>query len=250
MTNFLKINSCLMKNAGVMFSLFLIFGTFSFAQVGINSDNSDPDPSAMLSVKSTTKGLLFPRMTTSERNSIVTPTEGLVIYNTIDKIFNVFNGTFWTDMMGSMVLDQPYQGGIIFYIDGTGLHGLIAATADQSTTVSWGCNGTTIGGTSTAIGKGQANTTTIVNSCSTAGIAARICNDLVLNGYDDWFLPSKDELNLMYVQQTTIGGFTGPFYWSSSEYNSSHAWGQNFINGLPKSNNKSDVDYVRAVRAF
>jgi len=151
---------------------------------------------------------------------------------------------------GTFNIGQSYGGGIIFYIDGTGQHGLIAATSDQSTGAEWGCVGTLIGGTSTAIGSGQANTTIIVNGCSQAGIAARICDDLILNGYSDWFLPSKDELNQMYIQRTVIGGFTTYAQWSSSEYDANGAWSQFFGNGSTQDSWKWALDHVRAVRAF
>lgn len=147
-------------------------------------------------------------------------------------------------------LGASYGGGIIFYIDWTTQHGLISSTSDQSTGTNWGCQGTLIG-TSTGIGSGQANTTAIVNGCSTAGIAARICNDLVLNGYSDWFLPSKDEQDQMYEQKNVIGGFTSTWYWSSSETGPSTAWYQFFSNGYQYGYSKSDATfYVRAIRAF
>jgi formylglycine-generating enzyme required for sulfatase activity len=149
------------------------------------------------------------------------------------------------------LIGQAYGGGIIFYVDGTGQHGLIAATTNQSTGAQWGCYGTSIPGTSSAIGTGQANTTLIVNGCSTAGIAARLCDDLVLNGYSDWFLPSKDELYQMYLQKTAIGGFTNFSYWSSSEYNATNAWDQAFGSGSQSSYSKNFTgNGVRAVRAF
>jgi hypothetical protein len=147
-------------------------------------------------------------------------------------------------------IGQSYQGGIIFFLDETGAHGLISATSDQSTNAEWGCSGTTIGGTSSAIGTGQANTTAIVNGCSTAGIAAHICNDLVLNYYSDWFLPSKDELDKLYHQQTFVGGFANDNYWSSSEYSANHAWAEWFGSGTQANSGKSLTHYVRAVRAF
>jgi hypothetical protein len=150
----------------------------------------------------------------------------------------------------SFAIGQAYGGGIIFYLDGTGQHGLISATSDQNPRPQWGCYGTSIPGTSTAIGTGQANTTLIVNGCSEAGRAARICNDLVLGGYDDWFLPSKDELNLMYAQKAAIGGFHNNYYWSSSEYSANYAWDMNFTDGAQYPSSKVDADYVRAVRAF
>jgi hypothetical protein len=150
----------------------------------------------------------------------------------------------------SFYIGQSYGGGIIFYIDGTGQHGLISATSDQSTTVQWGCYGTTIGGTGTAIGTGQANTSAIVNGCTMAGIAARICNDLVLNGYDDWFLPSKDELHQMNLQKSVIGGFVGSFYWSSSEGDANGAWMERFFFDIQANIYKTATCLVRAVRAF
>jgi len=152
----------------------------------------------------------------------------------------------------SLQIGQTYQGGIIFYIDSTGQHGLISATADQSTGAEWGCSGTAVGASSTAIGTGQANTTAIVNGCLTAGIPARLCNDLVLNGYDDWFLPSKDELNLMYVNLHTqsLGGFASSVYWSSSEGGANYAVQQSFSENLSGYTSKINVDRVRAARAF
>ena len=149
------------------------------------------------------------------------------------------------------LIGQNFGGGIIFYLDGTGLHGLISAASDQSTGAEWGCFGTTMGGTSTAFGTGQANTANIVTFCSAAGIAARICNDLVLNGYDDWFLPSIDELYQMYVQRIAIGMLGGNMYWSSSEVNSIAAWGH-VMPGLDTGTDiyKYAANYVRAVRAF
>ena len=147
-------------------------------------------------------------------------------------------------------IGQSYGGGIIFYIDGTGQHGLISATNDQGSGAVWGCYGTLIGGTSTAIGTGQANTSSIVSRCI-EGNAARTCNDLVLNGYDDWFLPSKDELNQMFLQKGIIGGFVPGYYWSSSEYNTNLAWYQSFYNGNQEWGVKnSATGFVRAVRSF
>jgi hypothetical protein len=150
----------------------------------------------------------------------------------------------------AFAIGQTYGGGVIFYLDGTGQHGLISATTDQITAAPWGCMGTSISGTSTAIGTGQANTTLIVNGCSEAGIAARICNDLVLNGYSDWFLPSKGELYEMYTERAAIGGFASFNYWSSSEYNANRAWFQNFLNGNQDNIGKDKAYHVRAVRAF
>ena len=161
------------------------------------------------------------------------------------------NQVTFTTLTWTFTIGQNYGGGIIFYIDGTTQHGLIAATSDQSTSAGWGCFNTLIGGTSTSIGAGQSNTTVIVNGCTTAGIAARICYDLILNGYNDWFLPSKDEMNQMYLQKNIIGGFVNNDYWSSSEVSAWAAWCQNFGTGVQTNNlGKANTRWVRAIRSF
>jgi hypothetical protein len=66
-----------------------------YAQVGINSDGTQPDPSAMLEIKSTSKGILPPRVTTAQRDAIVSPATGLVIFNTNCSDLQFFNGAVW-----------------------------------------------------------------------------------------------------------------------------------------------------------
>ena len=94
-----------------------------------------------------------------------------------------------------------------------------------------------------------------MNGCSTAGIAARVCGDLVLGGYSDWYLPSKDELYQLCLNRVAIGGFanTNNYYWSSTENNVSQSWGHFFnnSNSFFQFSSDKDVAYgVRAVRAF
>jgi hypothetical protein len=87
-----------MRNFIMFCFAFLWMATATFAQVGINSDNSAPDGSAMLDVKTTVKGFLPPRMTTAQRNTIASPAAGLVIYNTDEKALNLYNGMAWNSM--------------------------------------------------------------------------------------------------------------------------------------------------------
>jgi len=142
------------------------------------------------------------------------------------------------------------EGGIVFYVDSTGQHGLVCAPSDQGI-FEWGCFGTDIVGTSTAFGTGQANTNLILSGCSTRPIAASVCDDLVLNGYSDWYLPSVEELQLMFsnLRAIGIGGFSNNNpYWSSSQANPNAAW--SIFNGSVGNLNKGGSTRVRAVRAF
>ena len=116
----------------------------------------------------------------------------------------------------------------------------------------WGCHGIAIlGADRTAIGTGNQNTIDIMTGCDDEGIAARLCGDLVLGGFSDWYLPSKDELNQLYINRVAIGGFAYNVYWSSTEYDNFFAWGQIFGDGFQGNGNKViNGNYVRAVRAF
>jgi len=155
-----------------------------------------------------------------------------------------------------LVLDslygKTYQGGLIFYLNTTTGEGLVSAPSDQSTGAEWGCQGTSTGASGQTIGTGATNTAAIVASCAETNRAARICNNLVLNGYSDWFLPSKDELYAMYnnLYENGFGGFSSAFYWSSTEGDAAGAFGVYFYDGYTYNINKTFTYSVRAVRAF
>ena len=161
------------------------------------------------------------------------------------------------------------QGGIVFWVDETGQHGLVAAKEDQNTGVRWnaGTNGNT-----QAKGDGpyagEANTSIIIaaqvaNGDDYSTYAARICNELQITEggttYGDWYLPSKEELDLMYQNKATIdataganggSGIASDYYWSSTEHNSNIAWTLYFDNGSQNFYGKNSPNRVRAVRAF
>ena len=122
-----------------------------------------------------------------------------------------------------IAIGELYGGGMIFYIDGTGKHGLVVATSDQSSNAIWGCEGTDIPGTSEqGIGFGLSNTKAIVNGCQSTGNAAAICYNLVLNGFDDWYLPTVEEVKAMNILfNTSAAGSiklqTGAGYMTSNQ---------------------------------
>lgn len=174
-----------------------------------------------------------------EKSIIVTTTEAGKLAKT------------YTIKVTRLVIGMNYQGGKIAYIDGTGLHGLIAAPSDQSASAQWGCVGIYISGADgIIIGSGSQNTIDINNGCNTAGISARIAGDLSLGGYTDWYLPSKDELNQLYLNKVAIGNFVNGLYWSSSEATAGSAYCQFFVVGSTAANLKSTNYNVRAVRSF
>lgn len=161
-------------------------------------------------------------------------------------------------------IGDTYQGGIIFYLDATGCHGLITAPSDQSTGIQW-YNGSysVTNAVRDGIGAGEFNTERIIANQLTGAYAAQICANYQGGNYGDWYLPSKYELNLMYLNigqgnalgLGNVGNFSSNLYWSSTEFDSDDAWAQFFYNGGQGSIGKdygeeNFAGVVRAVRAF
>ena len=261
----------------------VVFTASSYAQVGIGT--TDPNGSAALDITSTTGGLLPPRMTALQRAEIVNPALGLMVFCTNcasgDGELQVNYASGWKNAAGGDITDPPQigdyrDGGIVFYIasppvdlDGDGVldTGLVCAIQDQSFSIEWILGGSTQTtanfGTSASIGQGQTNTTAMMNQVGYTGGAAAVCNDysITVNGiiYNDWFLPSKDELNQMYEHKAAINttasansgsNFWDDYYWSSTEDDNGDAWIQVFYNGRQDNDGKYYTNYVRAVRAF
>jgi hypothetical protein len=149
------------------------------------------------------------------------------------------------------------HGGIVFYIDETGEHGLVAAMEDLPSTYEWGCYGEDVeDADGEAIGTGLQNTFDIEEGCSATSIAASEALAYESDGYSDWYLPSKDELVEMY---NTIGnggpdgnkgGFVNEWYWSSSEDDNDDAWDVDFSDGFVGNSYKNSTSRVRVIRAF
>ncbi|MCX6278309.1 MAG: hypothetical protein NT004_09450 [Bacteroidetes bacterium] len=155
-------------------------------------------------------------------------------------------------------IGDSYGGGIVFYVYDGGLHGLIAATADQSTGIRWygGSNTNTLA-RADGVGAGLKNTAiSIANQSQDDGnaFAATVCNEysVTVNGvkYGDWYLPSFYELHLLCLQKNIVGGFNANYYWSSTEINSISAYTILFEFDTPEIILKNVTERVRAIRAF
>jgi len=155
-------------------------------------------------------------------------------------------------------IGDNYGGGIVFYVYDGGRHGLIAATSDQNNNIRWcGGSNTNTRARADGVGAGLKNTAIIIaNQGPVDGFdfAATLCNEysVTVDGvtYGDWYLPSKYELNLLYLQKTVFGNFTTGTYWSSTEFSATQVWVHVFFNGEQYESGKLNTISVRAIRAF
>jgi len=200
-----------------------------------------------------------PEGTTWKIESVQTANESFndslnVLSQQLDSVLNAPNTPVY--QIGDMV-----QGGMVFYVDETGEHGLVAAQDDLEGTYEWGCYQEDVDGADSKwIGSGLQNTMDITNQgCQTenGGItAAQAALDADLGGYSDWYLPSIGELYQMYIaigqgsENVNIGGFVNDWYWSSSEDGNYVAWGVGFGDGNTFYYVKNGTYRVRVIRAF
>ena len=244
-------------------------GSLSGQGVYIGIQDTVPAQGALLELESSSQGLLLPRMTSTEMEAISNPVMGLMVFNTSANIICYYNGSEWRGQDGTkanLQVGDYYQGGVVIEVDATGRHGLIAATEDiTGTGVAYGCQGTSVGATSSS--DGNSNTTAIIIGCATAGIAADLCDSYsVVEGgvtYDDWYLPSTDELTTLWNSRNLVGGFTlGIFYWTSTEIDANQAQAHYWASNTIETKNKGDTNslafgvsgpyehVVRPIRAF
>ena len=132
-----------MKQFFTLLAAVLLTAT-TYAQVGVGT--TTPDASAALDITSTTKGLLIPRMIETQRDAISSPATGLMIYQTDGTVgFYYYNGSSWGEVAATSAtysIGDIVNGGVVFWLDSTGQHGLVCAFSDVATSVEWGCYGT------------------------------------------------------------------------------------------------------------
>ncbi len=143
-------------------------------------------------------------------------------------------------------------GGLVIFEDGLGGGIEVAPNDCHVGGRYWGCQSTFINYTQGYIGSGQNNTNYILGGCSEIDIAARDCANYTYNGYDDWYLPSLEELKLAYniLHVNGYGDFEDTYYHSSTQYSAAESRSVNFYSGQEYVRLKGLYSQVRAVRTF
>jgi len=123
-------------------------------------------------------------------------------------------------------IGESYGGGVVFYIDGTGQHGIIVAKTDMP-------------GHSYQKEEGFFN-----------WYGAKDAATAFVEGFSDWFLPNREQLHKLYINRSAAAGMAATVYWSSSEGDADSAWAENFASGEQLVGSKMNGSRVRAVRLF
>lgn len=149
--------------------------------------------------------------------------------------------------IGEMFQGGQYIGNVVV---GDDTYGIIAAlSAGQAPSkLRWKTSNTATAGTGSLV-DGWANTLAMITAGELAHPAARYCRNYAGGGFDDWYLPARNELNLMWTNRSLLSlGMTSDYYWSSSQSSNSQAHIQSFSNGTQLANGKNTAYYVRPVR--
>ena len=189
-------------------------------------------------------------------------------------LFIIFSSCVKEESPENVIVGEPYQGGVVAHIFEPGEEGfvegkktgIIIAPVEEVFQSQWGCQGTAVGGTSPEVGFGRSNTELVLafhdalpdyynnpTQChpeNDGSVAARVTLDFNVGGYNDWFMPSQEEMNYLYKNRDLIGGFSSVEYWSSCESNAANACVMSFVTGELLSKPKSEVLNVRVIRFF
>jgi len=144
-------------------------------------------------------------------------------------------------------IGEVYQGGVIVYIDQTGQHGLISSGVDIPSYIPFSKSNLWLN-TKTTYGSGSQNTTQIIDKQGSSGYYAASWGVFL-----GWFLPSKEELNIIYHQKDKIKYTQNKWstvYWSSSVDVSGNVWVQDFLTGKQFVKSQSDSSSVRGAKYF
>jgi hypothetical protein len=201
----------------------------TYGQVGIGT--TTPAASAALDITSTTQGFLIPRMLAGDRTAIDTPATGLMVYQTDGTAgFYYYNGSSWSEVAAtsktySVNTFYAELGGYVIQISPNGKHGLVVAMQDQGISRWYEAND-------------------LLSNASN--------HDADGKEFLDWRIPTKRELNLMYVVYKNGNGasLNANIYWSSTGYDNDFAWNRFFFTGDQYNEYKYGMSSVRAVRAF
>ena len=172
-------------------------------RVGIGTDN--PAESAQLEVHAIDKGMLLPRLTTTQRDLIPDPAEGLMIFNTTDRVINFFfnGGWYATSALPSTTLPEIKMPG----------YTMLVLEQDEVDSARWSYQETLL---NTLHPDGELNSTLIQSQLGVDSLyAANYCMQMDTLGYD-WYLPSIEELDSLYAHHELVGGFQNVEYWSST----------------------------------
>jgi hypothetical protein len=203
--------------------------------------------------------------------------EGLMVYNNGGSIgpdgFYYFDGTNWVSLAAGSsnnhYVGEVFSGGIVFFVDSTGQHGLMASLddLDSGSGVIWSNEQDSTGAYSMT--DGAANTDSIV--LNTTGSAALLCTNHTGGGHSDWYLPSLRELVLLFANDVIIDkvldndgnpntkgliqgynvNLSASLYWSSTDDGTIAAWYfEPFWNYTLNGLKISQIAHVRAIRAF